>query len=1173
MSRASKYLRKKLAEGGLLDPEALKNLAAANPPKPGTGVAGPEKAELTQNNAANQDAVTSKLNPPTAQPQQMSLKATPAQQSTSQPQKAASPTGSAPSVNDYDNADDYYTAFAEHYINTTGDYALNNLPSDVKQQWEDAQGDSPDLTAQGNSEGVVATSSSSAPTFNNGDPRPTADDYPSYGAFRTALAAWEAAQGPESPNYGGPGFAEEPEYPAYDPDDFENAVDFKPTGTEMPAFQGPFGSPGEGGQAAKSFTDYYDMDGDGKVSKLERDYQRTVIRGTQIDHEAPLQFQQRPGKPDRNKSQFENMTDAEFNAAYDDWETRNNEYQDYQEDMYDFVRTWHDRGGAEEGNTNNQIDNPTGDGTSGGGNNNNDSDGNDDMANTGDKGLPDGKGNEGNVDESGANVTVKSGRDSEAPTDIEITGPDVTAPTVAVDTVSKENTITPVSKTQKLNDSAEITRTEDDTVTAESVTAAQTTAKPVRQDYESQHQFEAALADYKSKTEVSKPTDVTASSMEATTIGVPPPKPLRKDFIGKGGTPAFEEALAQHETELEEFYKTSAMRPVNTAQGSIEEDSKAIAAQEDATLSEGAKATAATRDTLAEEAAKAGEVEYSSSEGAYVNTVTGKVATVEETKEAEAKEREAIVGEPATGEAAEIMSMYDYNQSQKRAIQGADAKKKAVKKLKAAGLSDDAIANRLADEPDLIADEMEDLPEDVRTTLSGLPKEALIDVQMESLMSGMEDGEVPAWARPALAKVEANLARRGMSASSVGRDALFNAVIQSAIPMAQANASAIQSATAQDKQIAADFLAKNAGFQQQMNLANLSNDQQMRLANLSAQNQAASENLSNAQQTELANLNTRMQTNLLQGKIAAEMNVAQLNVDQQRAVVNAQTNAGIDLAKFNAAQQVELTNSKFMQNMTASKFSADQQAALQTATAMASMDMANLDKNTKLAVTNAQSFLQMDMANLSNRQQSAVLTAQQNQQALLSNQSAQNAAAQFNASSQQQADQFMANLGVQIEQYNVSANTAREQFNATEKNRIAALNAGNKLQADQFEQQLETDIAKFNEQQDFQRDQWNAANAQAVEQSNIQWRRQSNLADTAAQNAANQQNAQISYNLTSQELTQVWQQLRDAAAYTRQSFENEEQRKAQLLATAIGNEKIAAKDANDANTWLTTVIK
>ena len=605
---------------------------------------------------------------------------------------------------------------------------------------------------------------------------------------------------------------------------------------------------------------------------------------------------------------------------------------------------------------------------------------------------------------------------------------------------------------------------------------------------------------------------------------------------------------------------------VTAAQGEVSEE--ALAKVDDAELTE--RAEAAQRDKAAEEAAMADTVEYDISTGAYVNKVTGKVATVQETREAEAKTREAITGEPAPdGEAAEIMSMYEYNQLEKRTI----SKDKVVKNLKAQGLKDEEIAKRLADNPELVADEMENMPEDIKTTLSGLPQEALMSAQMESLMAGMEDGEIPTWARPALAKVEANLAKRGMTASSVGRDALFNSIIQSAMPIAQSNAQAIQNATSQDKQIAADFLAKNAGFQQQMNLANLSNDQQMRLANLTAQNQASSDNLNAAQQTELANLNTRMQTNLLQGKIAAEMNQAQLTVDQQRAVQNASMVANVDMAKFNAAQQVELTNSKFMQTMVATEFNAEQQAAMQNATAMASMDMANLDKTTKLAAQNAQAFLQMDMTNLSNEQQANVMKAQNQQQAMLSTQAAENAAKQFSAASQQQADQFMANLSVQVDQYNASASAARDQFNATEKNRMEAINAGNDLQAQQFSEQLNADVQKFNEQQDFQRDQWNASNAQAVEQSNVQWRRQANLANTAAQNTANQQNAQIAYNLTSQEQTQLWQQLRDEAAYIRQNFENEQQRKAQLLGTAIGNEKLAGKKSYDFSSWMSAAVR
>ena len=595
---------------------------------------------------------------------------------------------------------------------------------------------------------------------------------------------------------------------------------------------------------------------------------------------------------------------------------------------------------------------------------------------------------------------------------------------------------------------------------------------------------------------------------------------------------------------------------VTAAQGKVSKDAQAKL--DDATLTE--KAEAAERDKAEEKKAEAEVEKFVISKGAYVNEVTGEVATVVQAKDAEAAQREAITGEPTPeGEAAEIMSMYEFNQLEKRAI----SKDNAIKNLKSQGLSDKAIAKRLADNPQLIADEFDDLPEDIKTTLSGLPQEALVSVQMETLMAGMEDGEIPAWARPALAKVESNLAIRGMSSSSIGRDALFNAIIQSAIPMAQSNAQAVQNATSQDKQIAADFLAKNAGFKQQMDMANMSNDQQMRLANLSALNQASSENMNARQQTELANLNNRMQTNLLQGKIAADMGIAQLNVDQQRAVQNASMVANVDMTKFNAAQQVELTNSKFMQSMVATKFSADQQTAMQNATAMATMDMANLDKNAKLAVQNAQAFLQMDMTNLSNEQQSNVLKAQNQQQVLLSDTAAKNAALQFGAANEQQVQQFMASLGVQVEQYNSSSNAAREQFNATAKDRAAAIDAGNELQAASLQAQLDTDVAKFNEQQDFQRDQWNASNAQAVEQSNVQWRRQANLVDTAAQNSANQQNAQIAYNLTSQEQTQLWQQMRDEAAYIRQNFENEQQRKAQMLATAIGNEKVFSSSNRD----------
>jgi ribulose 1,5-bisphosphate carboxylase large subunit-like protein len=188
------------------------------------------------------------------------------------------------------------------------------------------------------------------------------------------------------------------------------------------------------------------------------------------------------------------------------------------------------------------------------------------------------------------------------------------------------------------------------------------------------------------------------------------------------------------------------------------------------------------------------------------------------------------------------------------------------------------------------------------------------------------------------------------------------------------------------------------------------------------------------------------------------------------------------------------------------------------------------------------------------------------QQSLLSDQAAQNAAKQFGATSQNQIDQFIISQSNNMMQFNTSAQNAMESFNVTEANRTAAIEAGNQLQADSLTAQLEADISKFNASIDNQRDTWNAANAQAVEQSNVSWRRQANTADTAAANSANQQNVQNAYNISALDQTQLWQQLRDEAAYVRQAFENNEQREAQLIATAIGNESAAGGDKNSTST-------
>jgi hypothetical protein len=421
---------------------------------------------------------------------------------------------------------------------------------------------------------------------------------------------------------------------------------------------------------------------------------------------------------------------------------------------------------------------------------------------------------------------------------------------------------------------------------------------------------------------------------------------------------------------------------------------------------------------------------------------------------------------------------------------------RAKKQLTKAGLST-ADITELGNDPEALEDRLADFSESQRGIIEGLPEEALVSNQIDSLLNGIEEGEIPTWARPAVASVESMLAQRGMSASTVGRDALLNAIIQSAMPIAQSNAQAIQASVGQQRTIEA---------------------------------QESEANAARGQQTALTTAN----------------NVFQM-----------------DMAQFSADQQTALSNSKFLQTVGITDATMDQQGIMQDAALMSQANLVEADFNQKTQIQNAQAFLQMDLTNLSNNQQANVLKSQQNQQRVLSNQSAQNAASQFNAASENQTNQFMTNLNAQMNQYNASQTNAMSQFNATQNNAAAARDAQRESDVNKFNAQLVTQVDQFNSQQDFARNQWNAQNSAAVEASNVQWRRQANTVNTAAQNQINMQNAQNAYGLTAQSQSFLWQELRDQADFDFRAFENEENRKAQIISTAMANEGKAGEKYDD----------
>lgn len=398
-----------------------------------------------------------------------------------------------------------------------------------------------------------------------------------------------------------------------------------------------------------------------------------------------------------------------------------------------------------------------------------------------------------------------------------------------------------------------------------------------------------------------------------------------------------------------------------------------------------------------------------------------------------------------------------------------------------------------------VAAAIDSQPVEAQAAIADLPQEALVTNQLETLLEDLETGDIPSWALPAVTRVNEYLAERGMEVSDVAQQDLFSAIVQSAIPLAQSNATALQQRASQ-----------NLNNQQQVNIANAEFEQGLKIANLTNR--------------------------------------------QQAALQNAALQGNLDLAMFSAEQQTALSNSQFAQTMTLTDFNARQQATIQNATSLASLDLANLDTRTRLAAQNAQSFLQMDLANLSNEQQSRVINQQSAQQSLLSDQAATNAARQFNAASQTQVDQFMTQLSASIEEFNAAQRNAMEQFNVAEENRLIGQDALNATQVGLANAQILTQVSQFNATLDQQREQFNVTNQQAISQADIAWRRQANTIDTAAINTANQQNVQNAFQMTYLEQQQLWQQLRDEAAYIRDSYENDQTRRTSLYAAALGNE-------------------
>ena len=264
--------------------------------------------------------------------------------------------------------------------------------------------------------------------------------------------------------------------------------------------------------------------------------------------------------------------------------------------------------------------------------------------------------------------------------------------------------------------------------------------------------------------------------------------------------------------------------------------------------------------------------------------------------------------------------------------------------------------------------------------------QATVQGQLATLTNDFDASDPPSWAAGAIRAANEAMARRGLGSSSMAGQAILQATLESALPIAQADARTVA-------------------------------------------------------QFEIQNLSNRQQRAMLAAEQRATFLGLDFNQNYQIRVQNSARIGDIANANFTADQQIQLENSKIANTVNMQNLTNRQAVTIAEAAALAGIDQSNLGNRQQAAVSNAGSFLQQDFNNLSNTQAISVLKSQQNVQSLFTDQAARNATEQFNATSQNQVDQFFASLSQATQQANAAQINAQSQYNAGQANTVGRFNA------------------------------------------------------------------------------------------------------------------------------------
>ena len=250
-----------------------------------------------------------------------------------------------------------------------------------------------------------------------------------------------------------------------------------------------------------------------------------------------------------------------------------------------------------------------------------------------------------------------------------------------------------------------------------------------------------------------------------------------------------------------------------------------------------------------------------------------------------------------------------------------------------------------------------------------ITSDATVAGQLEGLQQQVQTAvaagtDLPAWALGAQKLVEANMAKRGMGASSMYAEALAQGVMQSAVPIA----------------------AQDAATYKEMIFQNLNNRQQSAVLNAQSYLQMDMANLNNNQQASLQNLQARQAT--LFSDQAANNAALQFNATSTNQVDQFYKNLSTSVATQNA-QRTDAMNQ--FSNSEANKISA------QNANNATAVSQANAQTEASINQFNSQLSDQRERFNVQNQQVIDQSNANWRRQINTANTAALNAANQTNA--------------------------------------------------------------------------------------------------------------------------------------------------------------------------------